>query len=517
VVIGVKIKSLLLVMALITSACAGVSDNDAERDTTLTVTHGVASGDVSAHSAVIWSRTSRRGYMHVKLKGAVDGDNIRSVQVDANSDYTGKVVFDGLTPKKVYEYTVWFTETKNSHNATESETGYFQTAPSIHSKSSVTFAWGGDVAGQNVCRDKKEGFPIFAAVNELHPDFFIGLGDMIYADGVCESVGRYGNDQIAGDFIPSADIENYWAHWKYNRKDENYREMLRQTPYIAIWDDHEVVNDFGPLHDTRDAEPYTPEEHLLPIGLSAFLDYNPLAESVLTPGRLYRNLRWGQHLEMFILDTRQYRDANLKEDDKRWVKTLLGREQLTWLKEKLKASDATWKVVVSSVPISIPTGFPVENGRDGWANYDQATGFENELRDLLKYIYDVGERNLLFITTDVHFAEMFRYTPFPEDPGFKVYEGVTGPMNAGLFPNRNYDQTFAPERLFFYGPDSSSVADYQEARRWLNFGVVEIDGQGRLTLSVVDVDGNRVYQNRLTPQETAYRPGAGAPVISFQP
>src|SRR5215207_6657570 len=55
-------------------------------------------------------------------------------------------------------------------------------------------------------------------------------------------------------------------------------------------------------------------------------------------------------------------------------KTMLGREQLTWLKESLAASDATWKVIVSSVPMSIPTGFPVSGGRDGWANHNEPSG-----------------------------------------------------------------------------------------------------------------------------------------------
>jgi alkaline phosphatase D len=43
---------------------------------------------------------------------------------------------------------------------------------------------------------------------------------------------------------------------------------------------------------------------------------------------------------------------------------MLGREQLAWLKSRLAASRATWKLIVSSVPMSIPTGFPPA-GRDG--------------------------------------------------------------------------------------------------------------------------------------------------------
>lgn len=467
----------------------------------ISITHGVATGDVTSHSAVIWSRGSGEGYMHVQVHGPRHGANVYAVPVAAEDDFTGKVIIDGLRPAQDYTYTVWFSEQRHAGRAREGATGRFHTAPEDNTYRPVTFAWGGDVAGQNVCRDIDEGFPIFNAVNSLRPDFFIGLGDMIYADGTCEATGRYGNTQVPGDFIPSADLDNYWAHWKYNREDEAFRELLGNTAYVAIWDDHEVVNDFGPLHDTRNTAPYTPGEHLLPLGLQAFLDYNPVAESGLTPDRLYRSLRWGKHLELIVLDNRQYRDANLEEDDDTLVKTMLGREQLTWLKDTLRSSDATWKVIVSSVPMSIPTGFPPQNGRDGWANYDQEKGFERELLEILGFLQEQDERNVVFITTDVHFAEVFRYTPFAEDPGFQVHEFVTGPMNAGLFPNRDFDVTLSPESLFFYGPASSdAVTTYEQARRWMNFGAATIDAQGNLTLSVIDVDGNPVYTTELMPQ-----------------
>jgi alkaline phosphatase D len=488
--------SLILLISVAILEATAVAGNSSG----LSATHGVASGDVTENSAVIWSRADGDGYMHVAIEGPKRGKMVMSVPVDASSDYTGKIVFSGLRPETDYHYQVWFNQSKNSYHDRSPESGHFKTAPRANSKRSVTFAWGGDVAGQNVCRDRNEGFPLFAAVNKLNPDFFIGLGDMIYADQICKPVGRYGNEQVAGNFTKSADLHNYWAHWKYNREEENYNRLLRQTPYIAIWDDHEVVNDFGPLHDTRSSAPYKPGNHLLPLGLKAFLDYNPVMEHSRTPGRLYRNIRWGQHLELIVLDTRQYRDANLEKDDELLMKTMLGREQMNWLKQTLSNSDATWKVIVSSVPLSIPTGHPLEKGRDGWANFDQNSGFEYELLELMKYMQKQKQRNLLFITTDVHFAEVFRYTPFPEDPDFKVYEGVTGPMNAGLFPNREYDRTLGPESLFFFGPESAkTVNNYKSARQWMNFGMVVIDQQGRLTLSVIDVDGRPVYRNTLHP------------------
>lgn len=464
------------------------------------VTHGVATGEIGPHSAIIWSRTDRRSVMHVRVSGKKNGIQDKQIIVTPERDFTGKIRVDGLAPDTAYHYSVWFDEDKNkTKSRSKKMTSFFRTAPVPLTPKAVTFAWGGDVAGQDVCRDAQEGFPIFAAINRSNLDFFIGLGDMIYADNICSEVGRYGNTQVPGDFKQAATLADFWAHWKYNREEINYQTLLRNTPYYSIWDDHEVVNDFGPLHDTHSTPPYSPDTHLLPIGLQAFLDYNPVEENLSTPKRLYRNVRWGKHVEMFILDTRQYRDANAAKDNSQQSKTMLGREQLIWFKEKLKASDATWKFIVSSVPMSIPTGVPVELGRDGWANHEQDTGFEQELLDVLQFMRSEDMRNVVWITTDVHFATVFRYTPFAEHPSFKIHEVVTGPLNAGLFPNPIFDGTLRAEQLFFYGPDAP-VTNYAQAKPWMNFGLARINAKGELILSINNVLGEPVYTLMLPPQ-----------------
>jgi phosphodiesterase/alkaline phosphatase D-like protein len=76
----------------------------------------------------------------------------------------------------------------------------------------------------------------------------------------------------------------------------------------------------------------------LPLALRAFLDYTPVAVASTAPDRIYRELRYGRNLDLFVLHTRQYRDANFAIDDPRAPKTMLGREQLTWLKQRLVAS-----------------------------------------------------------------------------------------------------------------------------------------------------------------------------------
>jgi alkaline phosphatase D len=452
------------------------------------LTHGVVVGDATTHSAVLWARADREGTLTVHLSGGKHEGNAR-LRFRAADDYTGQAVLKGLRPDTTYRYKLGSTR------------GTFETAPEASDAEDIRLAFGGDVAGQNVCRDASEGFPIMDTIRRAKPDVFVGLGDMIYADNACDPVGRYGNQQVPGGFGPATDLPGFWAHWRYNRADVASQRLLASASYVGVWDDHEVVNDFGPLSDTRSAPPYTPGVHLLPIGLDAFLDYTPIAVAANTPKRLYRSLRWGKHVELFVLDTRQYRDANIASDSPDRPKTMLGREQLTWLKEGLAASDATWKVIVSSVPMSIPTGFPPTNGRDGWANFDQTTGFEQELLDILGFMERSGIRNTIWITTDVHFAEAFRYRPFASNPDFVVYELATGPLNAGIFPIRDFDSTLNPEALTFYGPPTAeSVTSWEEAKRWLNFGTLDFARDGTLTAGIVNTAGETKFSITLPPQ-----------------
>jgi alkaline phosphatase D len=480
-----RIAYLVLAAAVfaLLAAGAGATVRSASHDSP-SVTHGVVVGDVTAHSAVVWARGDGEGTLKVHLSGGKHHGGAR-IETRAADDYTGQVVLTGLKPDTTYRYRVG------------SERGSFTTAPAADDADSVRLVFGGDVAGQNVCRDTREGFPIMETIRVLRPDVFVGLGDMIYADNGCNPVGLYGNAQVPGPG-PAADLATFWGHWRYNRADALSQRLLRSTSYVGVWDDHEVVNDFGPLSDTRSTPPYTPGVHLLPIGLEAFLDYTPIAIASNTPKRLYRSLRWGKHLELFVLDTRQYRDANLASDSPDRPKTMLGREQLTWLKDSLAASDATWKVIVSSVPMSIPTGFPAENGRDGWANFDQTTGFEQELLDVLGFMESRGILNTLWITTDVHFAKAFQYRPF-SNPAFLVHELASGPLNAGIFPTAAHDTTLNPTVLFGPRP-AAQVATWEQAKDGFNFGTVEVDRRGRLTAGFVNTAGQRLYSLTLVPR-----------------
>jgi len=473
-------------------------------DDPLTITHGTAISEITQGSVVFWARANRESYMQVSISAVTDGSEARAIaavtQASADNDFTAKVQVTGLIAGTEYNYRIWFSETKDPDTGREQSQlvhGKFRTAPTADTQQAIRFAWGGDLAGQNVCRDREQGFPIFRVINQRQYDFFIGLGDMIYADALCEQTGLYGNEQIPGDFSRSADLENFRAHWRYNREDPDFLALLAKFPYYSIWDDHEVVNDFGPQTDIRNIPPYVAGERLMPIGLKAYLEYNPIMPQSPDSNRLYHQVVKGRHLELFFLDNRQYRDPNSDPDAENDGKTMLGTEQLQWLIDGLSTSAATWKVIVSSVPISIPTGAN-ELGRDGWANFDQDTGFETEMWKLLNELRQNSVRNIIFITTDIHFGTGFRYRPFVDLPDFEFYEFATGPLNAGAYLRDEFDDSFGPRRLYHYG--SNSIKTFDEAVRWFNFGQMDIDQEGNLQMDVINGIGESVYTILLPPR-----------------
>jgi alkaline phosphatase D len=343
-------------------------------------------------------------------------------------------------------------------------------------------------------------------MQSLDPDFFIANGDMIYADGACPAQGpiffNNTNNQtitwtnIPGDFKsiadPSVDWNNitevrsiFMEHWKYNRNDTYFKEFLRNVSMYSQWDDHEIINDFGskwPYWNlfSIDKEGYP---NIVKEGTNAFLYYSPLDSNSNKDNnytandnkkRIYRSFNWGKDLDLFIIDARSYRSQNYIADAPDSNKTLLGDEQLQWLRQELSNSNATWKVISSDVPISIPTGSNASIlGRDGWANgnetsnYSYYTGFERELTDLFKLIDEQDIKNVVFITTDVHFPAFIRYN-FDlnnDDNMTEIYELVSGPLSAFRLgvPFPILDGTFNPTLLYGEG-------------NIFNFGYVRIEG-----------------------------------------
>ena len=439
-------------------------------------THGIAVGDVTSESAVVWGRCPRAAMLKVQVAaadGTVKGAPKR-VSTTADSDFTAQVVLRGLEPNESYLVRTWCEDPEAAATAT------FRTAPGASTSRDVIFLVSGDLGGQTYCRLEDGGYQIFEPMAALKADFFVANGDMIYADNPCPAAGAEGKRYIDGGFpgvgAPSVDWTDqrqvdgvFRAHWKYNRADPAFQTFLAGTPIYVQWDDHEVINDFGaPWPSYPPAAERPGYADLVNSGRQSLFDFHPITVNSEEPGRIYRSFRWGKEVELFLLDARSYRSRNDRPDEDGGdgePKTMLGKEQLEWLIDRLESSDATWKVVSNDVPLSIPTGSGASTyGRDAYASgatpfgakpdFATTTGFETELLYLLGRLDELNVKNLVFVATDVHFASQVRYERDFNGDGesLRFFELVSGPLSAVKNPAPPaLDPTLAPVYLYAEG------------------------------------------------------------------
>jgi alkaline phosphatase D len=501
----------------------------AQQNTNLFITHGVASGDVTDHSAVIWSRANKQAQMHVEygtnsnFSSSSKSLTITPTNVNETTDFTGHAKIDGLRPDTLYYYRVWFTTTpgqdiKNNDSSkgsivsdsSSSITGTFRTSPENSTSKTVRFVIGGDLGGHRYCRRVDLGYPIFSIIKALSPDFFIFNGDQIYGDDVCPAhqgpedvVGWY---NIQGNF-PSITDENvnwsnlsqlqdiYNKHWEYNRADPHIQSLLQNTSIYSQADDHEVVNDYGGnwsylSNATKDRTGFP---NLVKAGLQAFFNFSPLdrnnnsSSTEEGANRVYRSFNWGKDLDLFLLDAHSYRSRSELIDTPENNKTLLGKAQFQWLEQSLLNSTATWKVISTDVPFTIPSCFTNQLGCDSWATNSSAftKTFVRERNDLLKFLDDNNIKNVVFITTDVHFPANIIVDQDPNNDGDRIilYEIVCGPFAAITYP------TMIP-----IDPTINATYIYHE-NKIFNFGYLKVQkhendvGKAHLISEIRDQDG----------------------------
>ncbi len=423
----------------------------------------VTVGEVTDRSAVVWVRGFEESRVTVEYRPEAGGSSTTpALTVGRSGDFTGKMALTGLAPATRYTYRV--------RQGGESAEGSFVTAPAPDQPRPVLFVWSGDLGGGRMCRHVRDGYPIFGPMTRLKPDFFLFVGDTIYADIRCG-----GPDWVPGyDFVATT-LEEFREKHRYNRSDPGVQDFFRTTSVYAIWDDHEVKNDFS-----------GPSEPLMPVGRQAFLEYWPIQPPPDEAARLYRKVRWGKLLELFILDTRQYRNPNQDRDGP--GKTMLGPAQRQWLIESVAGSGATWKIVVTSIPLSVPTGRPA--ARDSWSNAnllgfpeENGTGFAVERDSILRALRDRQVKNLVWLAADVHHAEVIRHRPWPD---FRFYEFIAGPLAASRGRPRPLDMGLNPLSLFGLGEID-------------NFGEVTVDERG-LAVRIIDVTGKVRFSHTIVPE-----------------
>ncbi|MCJ1287570.1 hypothetical protein MMC26_006922 [Xylographa opegraphella] len=379
------------------------------------------------------------------------------------TDYTYPLTISRLQPSTRYEYA-----------ASNSQSGYFQTAPSI---------------GETNPRDRKFTFltsscikprfpynplshpleiPGFAHLAQWIPkvqaSFMLFLGDFIYVD----VPHRFGIDK-----------ETYRREYRQVYASPSWPAVSSSLPWIHVLDDHEIANDW----DANTTSPY-------PSAIDPFTHYQASTNPPpVHDGATYYSFT--QSLaSFFLLDTRSYRTPEFAPaNPSSPSKSMLGSTQLHHLLAFLRAPSPPgvhWKVVVSSIPFTRNWRF---NNADTWA------GYLHERQTILEAMWDVGATSstgVVVLSGDRH---EFAATSFPPPRGGKwrlaatVHEFSTSPLSMFYLPVRTYveDEEEEPKEVCIkYLPGGNS-----------KFGIVEMEnvsgGEQSLLRFRLVVDGEEAW------------------------
>ena len=399
---------------------------------TPTFRHGVAAGEVTSTSAILWTRAPATGNVRLVVRLGSEVVAARVLQAAAANDLTVQSRITGLRPGRRYTYLF-------TRGVRVSETGTFTTAPTPSADRRVRFALSGDADATPGANGTPafNRFQVYGRMAAERNDFNINIGDTIYSDS-----------EVGGSPAAKTAAEK-WAKYKQGLALPGLRTLRASAGLYSHWDDHEFVNDFS--HSEHGVAIYG-------AGVKAFRDYSPVTYS---PSHgLYRSVRWGKHLELIFLDERSFRSAKASRvcdgdlaptappavraafvplvpalaasvsaeclatiSDPR--RTMLGARQYAAFTKEIAASAATWKVVVNEVPIQQYYTLP----------YDRWEGYASERERLLRFL-ERNVRNVVFLTTDQHanlIGEIrYRTLEAPvESSG--MWEVVTGPVATNTF------------------------------------------------------------------------------------
>lgn len=412
--------------------------------------HGVASGDPVPDGVVLWTRItpspqavpgSRRG-PDVTVAWEVSRDrSFRQVVArghrvaSARHDHTVHVDVRGLRPGTTYWYRF------RSLGAT-SAVGRTRTAPNPGADVPVRL-------GVVSCANYDWGH--FAAYRHLATqdlDAVLHLGDYIY---------EYGPDGPLGPGMPAPaaprhaapaheclTLEDYRVRHGCYRLDPSLQALHRSHPVVAVWDDHEIANDTWREGAENHDEAEGPWSARAGGARQAWLEWIPTRRALTErPERIHRRLRFGRHVDLWMLDERRYRDqqpdsaafsaGSVDPDREAPDRTMLGAAQLAWLTRGLRRSPATWKLIGNQVPF-FPTvlgpAYPAAVSEvlepvspalahEAVAYYvDDWNGYPAERRRLVDRMAAVED--VVVLTGDVH---MSYACEIPRDPGTYAVTG----------------------------------------------------------------------------------------------
>ncbi len=478
---------------------------------------GATAGDVDIDRAIIWSRTDRASRLVVDYSTtesfATPSRIVGPAALEA-TDFTARIDLTSLPANQRIFYRVLFQSLSDLRVWSEPVSGSFTTPSRSGQKPrDVTVAWTADTVGQGWGINLDiGGMRLYEAMRQAGADVFIHAGDTIYADAPLPAEvklddGRVWRNVVTPEKSKVAEtLAEFRGNHRYNLLDENVRRFNASLSQFVIWDDHEVLNNWYPTEILGTDMPHS--EHSVALlaarAKRAFQEYTPMRFEPADPERIYRAIRFGPLVDIFGFDMRSYRGPNSKNRQTTLSdeSAILGSSQVEWLKRRLAGSRATWKIIVSDMPLSLtvvdgPLFEAVANGDHG-----APLGRELEIARLLRFIRDQRIRNVVFVTGDVHYCAAHHYHPsrasFTEFHPF--WEFVAGPAHAGTYGPAELDRTFGPE-VKFIGIPPGMKQNRPPSDGFQFFGTLRASAKtGALTVRLVNSEGKELYKVELSAE-----------------
>lgn len=400
-----------LIFALIPSCNPGIQD--------IYLGQGVMAGEVTSTSVILQSRLTvsdtltngdlagkrGMGMFQIDLDSTFNNP-VSSAWIEAlpEKDFIVKTEIGGLKPGSKYFYRLQFG--KDTNLLFSSETASFKTLPGPGSDAKVSFVvvtgmnyyhfhygrYGGTKAYSG--NDKKLGYPALMAIKTLNPDYFIGTGDNVYFDhpdkANFDRAVKAGNNPDPGGYGGMEVVDEAGMRRKYHEQfvQPRFRNLFRTVGTYWEKDDHD--------YRFNDADPFQEFPISHELGIKNFREQLPVVNPEDLNSKTYRTHRMSKDLQVWMLEGRDFRSPNNMKDGP--DKTLLGAEQLDWLKKTLMESDASFKIIISPTPMVGPDDAYKSD------NHVNHKGFRYEGEAFFKWLIENGflDKNLYIICGDRH-------------------------------------------------------------------------------------------------------------------
>ena len=254
--------------------------------------------------------------------------------------------------------------------------------------------------GFGSCLHQDRSMAILKTIEKKELDLFMFIGDNVYGDQ---------EDGELDKLIRT-----------YKQQYNNLENFLKNVSTEFIWDDHDFgINDGGSNYRYKDRA----KELFLETWKIPSNDPRRLRDGLYFDKMIKKN---GLKVHLIFLDNRSFKsewkltDEFNKEGKERYVKdfdpekTLLGKKQWQWLKDKLN-EDSDIKIILSSLQI-LSLGH-------GWESWDK---LPLERERLFNLIDESNVSNLFILSGDRHRGGFYR---FKTNDNNDIYEFTSSSLN----------------------------------------------------------------------------------------